>query len=89
MEHLIRIEEIEKRAEKLGLSLLRLCRVAETPYSSVHRWKTAGDANPQLRGYRGVLGKLVAELERRERELLIDLCRLHPDVAAGALQSAA
>lgn len=66
-------EAIAARADALGVPLSKLATEAGLAASTPSRWKTGGASERNLRAVQKVL-------EARERALLVNLARLHPDL---------
>lgn len=62
------IEEIERRASALNLTLTRLCGLADVPVYNVFRWRSGATA-PGLYKYRATMAALEYALDA-ERERL-------------------
>jgi len=68
MEYVRQIDELEKRAQAVNLSLHRLCLSAHVNYHHITRWRS-GQVNPTVRVFLRDFGKLVAELDTVETRI--------------------
>ena len=65
MQYIERIAEIERRAEKINLSLGVVCQRAEVPVSTLWRWRS-GKVSPVQRTLDAHLARLEHQLEAEE-----------------------
>lgn len=72
MQHLERIEAIERRADTLNLSLWEVCRRAHLDYSRIARWRKKQNT-PLVTTLDTYLSRLEAEMTAIERETLAAL----------------
>lgn len=71
MQFLDRIDEIEKRAKAVNLSLWRLCRSAKVDYSRLRAWRQGGNATVRtLTRYVEALEAELVAVETRVRDHL-------------------
>ena len=78
---MIRIKATQCRAARLGLSLRALCQAAQVQYPTVARWFSDEEANPSIRTFADIMGRIEAVLDENELRLLAELIPLHPGAA--------
>lgn len=68
MDHIDRITNIEKRAKRLNLSLMRLCVLSGVRAQYLYRWKKIDGVSPNAKTLKTTLDPLEQALDRIERE---------------------
>jgi hypothetical protein len=67
-----RLVAIKQRADRLNISITRLCRLASAQVASVNRW-LAGGRDLQFRNFSNACDRLEAVLDRLETEIFFAL----------------
>lgn len=80
MEHNHPINEINSRAQVIGLPIRELCEAARINWSTYWRWQQP-DANPRMRDMQSALESLDRVLSQRELAVLSVLVSRYPEAA--------
>lgn len=67
-----RINDIEKRAGRINLTLHRVCEDAGVDYGNLRRWKI-GECSPIMSNFDSVITKLEKKLDEHETAIRVSL----------------
>lgn len=79
MQHVADIDQIIRRAAAIGLSPRRLATLAHVHHSTIWHLSRGRDSKGST------VKAVINAVERAERSMLVDLVRLHPDLARDVL----